>query len=115
MNLRRFSGKPEGRSGRTFSVLVSRFIVLPLLQTRSIRPHGFNPSPITVPMTFPPLRHQFSVGDRVRRMDGIEGQVVEITALYALIHWSDEMRTWVEQHDADVEITERAGRVAPAA
>lgn len=66
-------------------------------------------------MTLPRLRHHFFVGDVVRRADGIEGQVLETTALYALIRWSDELRTWIDQHDSAVEIIERGSQVTSAA
>ena len=56
----------------------------------------------------PPLqRHFFRAGDRVVRRDGLEGQVVETTALYALVRCAGELRTWVEQHDPSVGIVER--------
>jgi hypothetical protein len=56
----------------------------------------------------PPLqRHYFRPGDRVIRRDGLEGQVVETTALYALVRWAGELRTWIEQHDPAVAILQR--------
>jgi hypothetical protein len=60
----------------------------------------------------PPLqRHYFRAGDRVIRRDGLEGQVVETTALYALVRWAGELRTWVEQHDPSVAILERGDSI----
>lgn len=55
-------------------------------------------------------RHFFMADDRVQRVDGTAGFVVESMALWAVIEWEGGGREEVEQLDPAVWVTDRASR-----
>jgi hypothetical protein len=60
-------------------------------------------------------RHFFMTDDRVQRLDGLEGHVLESFALWAVIRWEDGRQEEVEQLDAALWVVHRASGEQPAA
>jgi hypothetical protein len=59
-------------------------------------------------------RHFYLTDDRVRRLDGIEGQVLESMALWAVIRWEDGRVEEIDQLDPGVYVVDRASATAAA-
>ena len=55
-------------------------------------------------------RHFFRVGDTVEEIGGDTGKIVEGTALYAVVEWSDGRREEVDQFDPRIGVIERAAQ-----
>jgi hypothetical protein len=53
-------------------------------------------------------RHYYQTGDVVQRLDGLQGQVLESFALWAVVRWEDGREAEVDQLDPAVTVTERA-------
>lgn len=53
-------------------------------------------------------QHFFRGGDSVRSIDGVDGAVVEASALFAVIEWSDGRRQELDQFDPYVVVLHRA-------
>ena len=53
-------------------------------------------------------RHFYLTGDRVQRLDGLFGEVLEGMALWAVLRWEDGREEEVDQLEPSIWVVERA-------